>query len=127
MSESTMEMTGPLALWQKHLEAGRLMVQQCIACARHVFYPRVLCPHCASTSLEWKTAVGTGIVYSTTVVARRESEGGPYNVALVDLDEGVRMMSRVEGVAPDQVVIGQRVNAFIGRIDDKAAVLFRAA
>jgi hypothetical protein len=38
------------------------------------------------------------------------------------------MMSRVEGiVAPDQVVIGQRVNAFIGRIDDKAAVLFRAA
>jgi uncharacterized OB-fold protein len=62
------------------------------------------------------------------VVARRETEGGPYNVALVDLDEGVRMMSRVEGiVAPDQVVIGQRVNAFIGRIDDKAAVLFRAA
>ncbi len=128
MYEPTMGMTGPLALWQEHLEAGRFMLQQCTGCARYVFYPRVLCPHCASTSLAWKSAAGLGTVYSTTVVARRETEGGPYNVALVDLDEGVRMMSRVEGiVAPDQVVIGQRVNAFIGRIDDKAAVLFRAA
>ena len=127
MSEALLEMTGPLALWQEHLEAGRLMVQQCSGCERHVFYPRVLCPHCGSTSLAWKSATGMGTVYSTTVVARRDSEGGPYNVALVDLDEGVRMMSRVEGVAPEQGAIGQRVNAFIGRIDDKAAVLFRLA
>ena len=57
-----MEMTGPLALWQEHLEAGRFMLQQCTSCARHVFYPRVLCPHCASTSLAWKYAAGPGTV-----------------------------------------------------------------
>ncbi len=127
MSETSLEMTGPLALWQEHLEAGQLMVQRCTQCARHVFYPRVLCPHCGSQSLEWTASAGTGTVYSTTVVARRDSDGGPYNVALVNLDEGVRMMSRVEGVAPEAVAIGQRVMAVIGRIDDRAAVLFRLA
>jgi uncharacterized OB-fold protein len=127
MSEATLEMTGPLAIWQEHLEANRLMVQRCTGCARHLFYPRVLCPHCGSQSLEWKAAAGTGTVYSTTVVARRDSEGGPYNVALVNLDEGVRMMSRVEGIAPEAVAIGQRVKALIGRIDERAAVFFRVA
>ena len=127
MSAPPIEMTSPMALWQQQLETGRLMVQQCTGCARHVFYPRVLCPHCGSQSLAWKDAAGTGTVYSTTVVSRRESDGGPYNVALVDLDEGVRMMSRVEDVSPDTVVIGQRVTAFIGRIDERAVVLFRPA
>ena len=83
-----------------------------------------MCPHCASTALTWVDASGEGTVHSTTVVARKAEQGGPYNVALIDLDEGVRMMSRVEGVAPDAVAIGQRVAAFIGRIDGKAAVLF---
>lgn len=118
---------GPLSTWQEALEGGRLTLQQCGGCQRHVFYPRVLCPHCGSESLEWRAASGGGTVHSTTVVARRAQDGGPYNVALVDLDEGVRMMSRVEGIAPDEVAIGQRVTAFIGRIDERAAVLFRPA
>jgi uncharacterized OB-fold protein len=127
MSVADVEMKGAMAQWQEYLEAGRLMLQCCRSCAKHVFYPRVLCPHCGSDALAWTAASGAGTVYSTTVVARREGDGGPYNVALIDLDEGVRMMSRVEGAAPDQVAIGQRVNAFIGRIDEKAAVLFKPA
>jgi hypothetical protein len=55
----------------------------------------------------WRVSAGLGTVYSTTVVRSRDAEA--YNVVLVDLDEGFRMMSRVVGVAPEDVVIGARV------------------
>jgi uncharacterized OB-fold protein len=54
----------------------------------------------------------TGVVYATTVVHRPDEE--PYNVCLVDLDEGVRVMGRVEGVEPTEVTIGLRVQARTG-------------
>lgn len=127
MSASTSEVvpSAPLAAWQAHLRAGRFMLQQCGACQRFIFYPRVICHHCGGEQLSWKPAgQAGGTVYSSTIVARREKDGGPYNVVLVDLDEGVRMMSRVEGVAPDAVQIGQRVRAYIGAIEDEPVVLF---
>ena len=95
-------------------------------CSRFVFYPRVLCPFCSSRALEWKPGGEGGTVYSTTVVARREKDGGPYNVVLVDLDQGVRMMSRVEGMAPEAVQIGLRVAPVIGTIDGEPALLFKS-
>lgn len=104
---------GPLAQWQASLRAGRLEIQYCPSCGCHVFYPRLICPHCAADGLEWRTASGRGTVYATTVVRRPDKAGGPYNVALVDLDEGVRMMSRVVGMAPGMVAIGMRVRATI--------------
>jgi uncharacterized protein len=68
------------------------------------------------------TIAGAGVVYATTVVHRPDEE--PYNVCLVDLDEGVRAMGRVEGVAPEDVTIGLRVQAHIG--DDGVPVYTRA-
>lgn len=117
--------TGPMVAWQRKLEAGQLELQQCVDCARHVFYPRLICPHCGGASLNWVPVTGGGTVHSVTVVQRRPEQGGPYNVVLVDLDEGVRMMSRVDGIAPEAVAIGQRVCAFVGELDGKAVVLFR--
>jgi hypothetical protein len=76
----------------------------------------VLCPHCGSPSLAWQPASGQGTVYSTTVVRRKPEQGGDYNVALVDLHEGPRMMSRVDGISPHEVVIGMAVRMKI--IDD---------
>ena len=72
-----------------------------------MFFPRVRCPYSGQDCLEWRLSAGTGTVYSTSVVYPRKGE--PYNVALIDLDEGFRMMSRVEGADPAQVAIGQRV------------------
>jgi len=118
-------MEGPLATWQARLEQGSFQLQRCRACSTHLFYPRLVCPQCAGTDLEWREASGQGTVYSTTVVARRPEQGGPYNVALIELQEGPRMMSRVEDVAPQDVAIGQPVVAFVGKIDGKAAVLFK--
>ena len=68
--------------------------------------------HVRTARGETVTSAGAGVVYATTVVHRRDEE--PYNVCLVDLDEGVRAMGRVEGVAPADVAIGLRVQARIG-------------
>lgn len=118
---------GPMQVWRAQLAAGRFTIQRCTACDRAVFYPRVICPHCAGRSLEWTEAAGTGTVYSTTVVSRRPEQGGDYNVALIDLDEGARMMSRVEGLAPEDVAIGQRVRHAIVQQDGEAVLVFRPA
>lgn len=95
------------------LAQGCFLIQRCADCARHVFYPRELCPHCGGRKLAWVKPAGTGTVHSTTVVRRKPQAGGDYNVALVDLDEGVRLMSRVERIAPSDVQIGMRVSARI--------------
>lgn len=66
---------------------------------RPVFPPRA--------GLDWAESGGLGTVYATTTA--RPRDGGPYNVSLIDLDEGLRLMSRVEGVAPEEVAAGLRV------------------
>ena len=103
--------SGPEKRFFDALGAGRFEIQRCAACARHVFYPRVLCPHCGWDRLDWVAPNGRGTVYSTTVVRRKPADGGDYNVCLVDLAEGVRMMSRVVSVPPEAVKIGMPVKA----------------
>ena len=103
----------PLALYQAHLEAAELAYQWSPAANRAVFYPRVVCPFSGSDRLEWRVSSGLGTVYATTVTHPRE--GAPYNVALIDCDEGFRLMSRVEDIAPAAVRIGMRVRLRIHR------------
>jgi uncharacterized protein len=98
------------------LAAGELRIQRCSACGRAVFYPRAVCPHCFAGELTWIRAAGTGTVYAYTTVHR--APGGlatqvPYPVALVDLEEGVRMLTRIVGTGPDEVRIGARVRLVI--------------
>lgn len=102
---------GVQAHHQAELDAGRFFIQRCGACHRHVYHPRTLCPHCGAGALAWVAPAGTGTVYAVTTVARKAEDGGPYNVSLVDLDEGVRLMSRVANLPPEAVHIGQRVRA----------------
>ena len=99
--------TSPLATYISHLEKGELAYQFSPEANRAVFFPRVLCPFTGSDKLEWRVSKGRGTVYSTTVVY--PAEGSPFNVALVDVEEGFRLMSRVEDIAPDAVKIGMRV------------------
>jgi uncharacterized OB-fold protein len=112
-NDAMFSQTGPDRVYRQALEAGRFQIQRCGSCARHVFYPRVLCNHCGAAALEWVAASGRAVVYSTTIVRRKPDAGGDINIVLVDLEEGVRMMSRVEGVAPEQVRIGMAVRARI--------------
>jgi hypothetical protein len=90
-----------------------LLLQWCTACERPIFYPRVVCPACLGTSLEWRPATGRGSVYAVTVEhrpqlsSRRAEE--PFAVALIALEEGVRMVSNVIGCPPDEVTVGMDV------------------
>jgi len=123
-SSPTEPPTGPEKHYHDQLAQGRFQIQRCQACARAVFYPRVICPHCGADRLDWITPTGKGTVYSTTVVRRKAEHGGDYNVALVDLEEGVRMMSRVDGIAPGTVAIGMAVQASVVDADGGKLVVF---
>lgn len=115
---------GPDAAFQRFLRQGRFMLQRSRSSGAFVFFPRVAFPGTGETDLEWVEASGCGIVYATTTVRRRPDQGGPYNVVLIDLDEGVRCMSRVEGIASERVRIGMPVRARIDREGDAAVLVF---
>lgn len=91
----------------------RLAIRKCNACGQLHFMPRHLCPHCWSDQLEWIDASGAGSVHSFTII-RRASDPAfaplvPYAVALIDLEEGPRMMANVVGADALEVKIGDRV------------------
>jgi uncharacterized OB-fold protein len=114
----------PGAAFEAFLQAGELRLQICGACRRQIFFPRTVCPHCGSNSLEWRRASGRGIVYSTTIVRQRPDKGGDYNIALIELEEGARMLSRVQGIAPTAVRIGMSVEAEIAQVNGAPLVVF---
>ena len=109
----------------EHLAQGRFMLQRSRCSGIYFFYPRVAAPVTGARDLEWVEASGRGTVHATTVV-RAKPPQQPYNVALVDLEEGPRVMSRVEGIAPDEVRIGMKVRARIDKQDEREILLFDA-
>lgn len=107
----------------RFLDEGRLMIQRCRTSGRFIFYPRVAEPLTGDTDLEWVEPSGLGTVYSVTVV-RQRPPAKDYNIALIDLAEGPRLMSRVEGLPPEAVKIGMAVKARIIREDDRPLLIF---
>ena len=89
---------------------GRLMLQHCTACDGWSFPVRERCPHCFAAKLEWRRASGRGTLYTFTIMHQVMNPGFassvPYNVAQVDLEEGVRMTSNIVGVANDALRVG---------------------
>src|SRR2546429_7883091 len=112
--------------FQKFLAAGSFRIQRSRATGRYLFYPRVAEPLTGSTELDWVEACGQGVVYSTTVI-RQKPPTPSYNLALIDLAEGPRMMSRVIGIPPQDVKIGMAVKARITHENDLALVVFEPA
>jgi uncharacterized protein len=106
--------------------ADRLVIRKCKACGELHFMPRHLCPSCWSDQLEWVDARGTGRVHSFTVI-RRASDPAfaplvPYVVALVELDEGPRMMANILGAGALDVKIGDAVRVTFQDRGDGAKV-----
>jgi uncharacterized OB-fold protein len=95
------------------------MIQRSVSSGRYVFYPRVALPGTGETDLEWVEASGLGTVYSITVNRARDAS---YNIALVELDEGPRLLSRIEGV--ETAPIGTRVKARISELGGELAIVF---
>ncbi|MCC7045459.1 MAG: Zn-ribbon domain-containing OB-fold protein [Alphaproteobacteria bacterium] len=116
------------------LRARELRIQKCANCAGAVFYPRVLCPACGSRSLSWMVASGKGKVYAFTIAHRGVPSAfkasSPYVVALVDLDEGARIMTNLVDVEPTPaaVKIGMAVLAVFDDVSESTTLLkFRPA
>lgn len=105
---------GPDAVpfWEATRER-RLVLPWCTACDRPHWYPRAVCPACLGDSIEWRAASGVGEVYAASVQHRpgpgRDPAAGPYVVVLVDLPEGVRVMSNVVECDPEDVTVGMAV------------------
>jgi hypothetical protein len=115
----------PGAAFEAFLKAGEFRLQCCRACARQIYYPRTVCPYCGSDDLQWLPASGRGFVYSTTIVRQKPDRGGDYNVAIIQLAEGARLLSRVVDVPPSDVRIDMPVVAIIGEAGGVPQLLFR--
>lgn len=104
----------------------RLVVQHCTSCDHRQLYGRSRCTNCHASTLEWIDASGLGTVYSRTVIRQNPSRSFrhllPLVVALVDLDEGPRLMTNVVGRDPDDVVIGARVRVRFEQVSEQAAL-----
>ena len=106
-----------------------LLIQRCDACQRYIFYPRSHCPHCFAGSLSWAPASGAGTIYSYTVVHQAYGAFAgdvPFVVALVELQEGVRMMTRITGSPPEAVRIGAPVQVVFEQINDELTLPYFA-
>jgi uncharacterized OB-fold protein len=104
---------------------GRLVIQRCITCDARQLYPRDRCLVCRGP-VEWIEASGRGSVYSYTVIRQNYSrpfrDWIPYVVALVDLEEGPRVMTNIVGCEPDAVHIGMAVRAQFEAVSDEAGI-----
>lgn len=104
--EEANELASPHLQYLDYLHQGIISYQTCMSCSSAIFYPRTLCPQCGSQDLAMKASKGQGTIYASTNVQSRNGDG--YNVVLIDLDEGVRVMSSLTE-CPRGDVIGKRV------------------
>lgn len=88
-----------------------LLIQRCKGCGTYRHYPRPMCHKCNSMNAEWVRVSGKGKVFSWTVTARAFYPGFevPYAVVIIELDEGVRMVSNVVDCKPEDLYIGMPV------------------
>jgi len=114
----------PEAHWRKALSEGRFLLQRDLETGAAIFPPRL--DFAGKDGLEWIEASGRGTVYALTEIAQRPP-AGPYNVVLVDLEEGPRLMATVEGVQAGDVHIGMAVRAHIAQEAEGARLIFHPA
>ena len=106
------------------LTAGELRIQRCLSCEKAVFYPRALCPHCGSRKLDWITCSGRGTLHAFTIAHRGTPAAfkgsTPYVVAMVDLEEGARVLTNLVDVdpTPEAVRIGMPVEVVFEKASD---------
>lgn len=116
---------GTAAPFWQGAAAGELRVQQCVQCGHHQHYPRKLCIRCGGEPA-WQPTSGRGTVYTFTVVRQFGlppfRDELPYVVAMIELEEGVRMLGNVTDVSVDDVHIGMSVEAYAVLAEEDIAI-----
>jgi uncharacterized OB-fold protein len=102
------------------------LIQKCDSCEEYQFYPRGICANCWSNDIQWVTASGKGRVWTFTVTYQNGTPGFaeevPYVLALVELEEGVRMFTNIVDCDPRSVSIGMPVEVTFVRATDQISV-----
>ena len=111
---------------------GKFLLKRCRSCGQAHFYPRPFCPKCWSDEVEWEEASGRATLYTYSVVHRNDlppwPERVPYVAAVVDLEEGPRMMTNVVNCEPDAVEVGMALTVtFEERTDEFTVPVFEPA
>ena len=114
------------AWWWEGIEKGELRIQRCKSCGTLRHPPRPMCGRCQSIEWDWLLSKGAGSVYSYVVLHHPPIPGYdfPLPVALIELDEGTRLVANVIGCKPAEVHIGMRVQAHIESADDELSLPF---
>jgi uncharacterized OB-fold protein len=109
------------------LAKGEVHIQRCGACSHYVFYPRTICPDCSSRDLSWTAVSGRGVLFTYTVTEPGKGKRGGDILAIVELDEGVRMATTLVGIDPDAVQVGVPVEPVFDNetFDDVTLLRFR--
>jgi uncharacterized OB-fold protein len=105
---------------------GKLRMQQCKSCS-HIRYPiSHVCPECLSGQFDWADLSGRGTVHSTIVFHQVYHQAFasevPYNVSLIQLEEGPRLFSNVVGLPPSDVKVGDRVEAIFDALTEEISL-----
>lgn len=115
------------ATYWRAAAGGELLYQECPACGHRQLYPRALCTSCAAEP-DWRRASGRASVHSFTVIRQNWAEPFdelvPYVVAIVELEEGPRLMSNITDCRPEDVHIGMALEAHTVAVDDGVGVPF---
>jgi uncharacterized OB-fold protein len=110
--------------------SGVLRIQRCCSCSQAYFYPRPVCPQCGSTAVEWFTATGTATLYSY-IINERPAPGydPPFVVAIVQLEEGPRMLTNIVDVepTPENLVLDMPLTVKFEQRGDMALPVFAPA
>ena len=114
------------APWWEGCRHGELRVQRCTACGHLRWPPSILCAKCLAEGGEWITLSGRGTIYSFIVVHRPQHPAffgdAPYNVAIVELEEGIRLHSNIVECANEELRLGMKVEVVFTKIDDEVTL-----
>ena len=127
-TDATMTLAEQWSDWQAR---GELRFQRCGACLTWIHLPRLLCPECGSEDLTWEPSTGVGTIYSWTRTHRAFNPAfapePPYVCALVDLAEGVRVLTLLVDAPAGDIAIGAPVIVSFEPLDDtaRATAVFR--
>jgi uncharacterized protein len=114
---------GLAAEFYKFCKLHELRFQRCTDCGAWRHLPRPMCAECGSFNYEWARSSGKGKVYSWITVVQPMlpafNDAVPYTVPLVDMDEGVRMVAMIQGVAPEEMKLGMPVQVFFDDVSEE--------
>lgn len=110
--------------WKLLKDTKQLHVQKCRNCGTYSHPPRPVCHNCRKFELEWVPVTGNGVIYSYVVYHRSVHPvfEVPYDVVLVELEEGVRIISNMVNCKPDDIYIGMPVELVVEDIDENLAL-----